>query len=172
MKKILIIGSGGAGKSTLARRLHEATGIELIHLDQIYWLPNWTEPSKNDWIKTNEKLLEKDALIMDGTFGSTLEMRLNECDTVLFLDIPRTVCIYRAVKRLLKYRGENRPDMGAGCVEKFDFEFLKWIWNFPKKDKLRIEKYLEKHTGNVKIIRLKSSREIKNFLSEIITERI
>lgn len=164
MKKILIIGSGGAGKSTLARRLHEATGIELIHLDQIYWQPNWVEPSKADWIKTVENLAEKDAWIMDGNFGGTLEMRLEKCDTVLFLDLPRTVCVYRALKRLIKYRGKTRPDMGEGCTEKFDFEFIKWIWNYPAKTKLKVENYLEKHTGKIKIIRLRSSREIKKIL--------
>src|SRR5688572_3237388 len=153
MKKILVIGSGGAGKSTLAWRLEEITGIEVIHLDKLYWLPGWTEPPKDVWIKIIEKEIAKDAWIMDGNFGSSLELRLKKCDTVLFLEMPRTVCVFRALKRAFKYKGSTRPDMGAGCNEKFDLEFLRWIWNYPKKDKLKIENLLEKYDEKIKIIR-------------------
>ncbi len=61
MKKILIIGSGGAGKSTFARRLHKATGIDVIHLDKVFWRPNWVETPKDEWKKTVENLLKKDS---------------------------------------------------------------------------------------------------------------
>ena len=94
-----------------------------------------------------------------------MEMRLNKCDTVLFLDIPRTICVYRALKRLIKYRDKNRPDMGEGCIEKFDLEFIKWIWNYPTRNKSRVENYLEKHDGKINIIRLRSNREIDKFLT-------
>ncbi|MEZ5426280.1 MAG: hypothetical protein R2747_08450 [Pyrinomonadaceae bacterium] len=164
MKKILVIGSGGAGKSTFSRRLSEATGLELIHLDKIYWLPDWTEPERADWLKLLEGELEKDAWIMDGNYGSTLEMRLKKSDAAVFLDFPRSLCVWRVFKRTLIYGGRNRPDMGSGCREKIDLEFIRWIWNFPKKDKLRVENLLNKFAEKVKIIRLRSSREAEEFL--------
>jgi adenylate kinase family enzyme len=167
VKKILVIGSGGAGKSTFSRRFGEITGIEVIHLDKIYWLPNWTEPSKAEFEKILKPELEKPRWIMDGNFKGTLEMRIEKCDTVISFELPRTICLYRALKRIFKYRGTKRPDMGEGCNENFDLEFLMWIWNFPKKDKLKIEKALGKFNGKVKIIRLKSKKEVENFFAEL-----
>lgn len=171
MKKILVIGSGGAGKSTFSRRFGEITGIEVIHLDKIYWLPNWTEPSKAEFEKILKPELEKPQWIMDGNFKGTLEMRLEKCDTVISFELARTICLYRALKRIFKYRGKTRPDMGEGCNENFDLEFLMWVWNFPKKDKLKIEKVLEKFDGKVKIIRFFSSREAEEFLQKTAENR-
>ena len=162
-KKILVIGSGGAGKSTFSRRLSELTGIEVFHLDQLYWKPNWAEPSKEEWRKTLENLLKKDEWIMDGNFGGTMDLRLSACDTAIFLDLPRTVCLYRVLKRRLKYRNTNRPDMTEGCDEKIDFEFLKWIWDYPKTKKPAVEEKLQKFENEKTIIRLKSQREVDDF---------
>lgn len=163
MKKVVIIGSGGAGKSTFARRLHEMTGLNLIHLDKLYWKPNWVEPMKEDWENFLETELKKDEWIMDGHFGGTLELRLKYCDTAIFLDLPRTVCIYRAVKRWIKYYGTNRPDMTEGCNEKIDLEFLGWIWNFPTIKKPKIEEKLRIFEKEKKVIRLRSQKEVENF---------
>jgi adenylate kinase family enzyme len=114
MKKIVIIGSGGAGKSTLATQLGEMLNLEIIHLDKLYWQAGWVEPLKDEWKKTVEDLLKRDSWIMDGNFGGTIEMRLKACDTAIFLDFPRTVCLYRVIKRRLTYRNTSRPDMAEG----------------------------------------------------------
>jgi len=164
MKKILIIGSGGAGKSTLARHLHKATGIELIHLDKVFWQPNWVELPKDEWKKTVENLLKLDSWIMDGNFGGTMEMRFAAADTVIFLDLPRLLCIWRAYKRFLLYRKNNRPDMAEGCDEKFDLEFFKWIWDYPTRTKPRVEALLKRFQNEKNIIRLKSKSEVEDFL--------
>lgn len=163
MKKIIIIGSGGAGKSTFARRLGELTGIEVLHLDKLYWKPNWVEPSKEEWKKLLETKLENDEWIMDGNFGGTLEMRLKYCDTAIFLDLPRTVCVYRTLKRWIRYYNTNRPDMTVGCNEKVDLEFLGWIWNFQKIKKPKIEEKLKFFGKEKTIIRLYSPKEVENF---------
>lgn len=167
MKKILIIGSSGAGKSTLARRLHEANGIELIHLDKVFWRPNWVETPKDEWKETVGKLLEKDSWIMDGNYSATLEMRIAACDTVIFLDMPRTICVWRAVKRVLVYRKNTRPDMAEGCDERFDLEFYKWIWNYPKRSKPKIEALLKRFQDAKTIVRLQSKSEIENFFENV-----
>ncbi len=167
MKRVLIIGSGGAGKSTLARGLGKATGIEVFHLDKLYWRAGWTEPPKDDWQKILENELEKDEWIMDGNFGGTMELRLQYCDTAIFLDFPRTVCIYRAVKRWAKYWKTNRPDMAEGCNEKIDLEFLGWIWNFQKTTKPKIEERLKRFENKKTIIYLRSPKEVENFLMNL-----
>lgn len=163
MKRVLIIGSGGAGKSTLARRLGETTGIEVIHLDKLHWRAGWTEPSKDEWLKIVENAVKKESWIMDGNFGGTMELRLQYCDTVIFLDFPRTLCIYRALKRWTKYRNTNRPDMSEGCHEKIDLEFLGWIWNFQETAKPKIEERLRRFESEKTIIRLHSKREVEDF---------
>lgn len=167
MKKILIIGSGGAGKSTLARRLGEATGIEVVHLDKLHWQPGWVEPPKAEWHKTVEKAIAKESWIMDGNYGGTMEIRLAACDTVIFLDFPRAVCLYRVIKRRLIYRNTNRPDMGAGCNEKIDLDFLNWVWTFPARAKAGIEERLKRFERDKTIIRLGSKREVEAFLTKI-----
>lgn len=163
MKRVLVIGSGGAGKSTFSRRLSEITGIEVIHLDKIYWRAGWIEPPKVEWQKTLESYLKKESWIMDGNFGGTVDLRLAACDTAVLLDLPRTVCLYRVLKRRLKYRNTNRPDMTEGCHEKVDYEFLKWIWDYPNKKKPKMEEKLRRFGNEKTIIRLKSQREIENF---------
>ena len=175
MKKILIIGSGGAGKSTFARRLHKLTGIELMHLDKIYWKPNWVETSKDEWEDTIENLIKKDSWIMDGNYSGTLETRIAACDTVIFLELPRTICVWRAFRRSLFYQKDTRPDMAAGCAEKIDLEylkFLKWIWDYPARSKPKIETLLEKFQDTKKIIRLASTKEVENFFMNFSSPKV
>jgi len=166
MKKILVIGSGGAGKSTFARRLGDTLQIEVIHLDWVYWRPNWVETPKEEWRRTVEALAAGDAWIMDGNYGGTREMRIRACDTVIFLDIPRRVCMYRILKRSLMFRGKTRPDMAEGCVEKFDLEFILWVWKYPKRGRLEILDQRSRF-GNKNFIVLRSAHELESFLATI-----
>lgn len=163
MKKILVIGSSGAGKSTFSRRLGRITGIEVIHLDVLHWKPNWTEPGKEEWEETVREALKAERWIMDGNFGGTMEMRIRACDTVIFLDLPRALCVYRVLKRFVLYRRKTRPDMAAGCREKFDWKFIKWVWNFPRDTKPKIEKLLEKYRATKSVIHLNSRSDVENF---------
>ena len=164
MKRILVIGCSGAGKSTFARKLGEKTGLEVIHLDVLHWKPNWTEPSKEEWRKAVEEALKGDSWIMDGNFGGTMEMRIEASDTVIFFDLPRALCVYRILKRVVTYRRGKRPDMAEGCDEKFDWNFLKWIWRFPKETKPKIEERLKRFENDKTIIRFESRKEVENFL--------
>lgn len=173
MKKVLVIGSSGAGKSTFARRLHQATGLPLIHLDRLYWKPNWVETTdKNQWRETVGKVLQGGEWIIDGNYSGTLEMRIEKCDTVIFLDLSRIVCTYRVIKRVALYRKGGRPDMADGCDEKFDWEFVKLTWNYPMRSKPNVEKILEKFAAEKTILRLTSKREIENFLMNFESDKV
>lgn len=170
MKRILIIGSSGAGKSTFARHLGKATGLEVIHLDKLFWNPNWVETAKDEWKEKVEKALQGDSWIIDGNFGGTMEIRLPACDTVIFLDMPRTLCVYRILKRVAFYRRGSRPDMAQGCDEKFDWEFIKWVWNYPARSKPKVEALLKRFQDTKTVIRLKSKKDVARFLINSLSE--
>ena len=165
MKRILIIGSGGAGKSTFARRLSAALAIEVIHLDAHYWQPGWVEPPKPEWRQMVEEMLRRDAWIMDGNYSGTLDVRLAACDTVIFLDIARAVCLWRIGKRWLLYRKRRRPDMAAGCDERFSLEFMRWVWDYPRRSRPKVIARLREHAQSKRVIRLRSQAEVEKFLA-------
>lgn len=166
MKRVLIIGSGGAGKSTLARRLGEKTGIEVVHLDRLYWKPGWVKTGKEEWFEIVRDAIGKESWIMDGNFGGTFEMRAEAADTIILLDMPRLVCIYRIFKRWIMYRDRSRPDMAPGCPEKVDWEFFMWVWGYPKRSKPEKEHLLNRVANEKRIVRLRSNEEIREFLSD------
>lgn len=132
MERILIIGCGGAGKSTLARQLGEKLAIPVVHLDKLFWKPGWTERSDEEFDVLLEQELEKPRWIMDGNFNRTMPQRMGKCDAIIYLDFSRFACLRGVLKRVLTTYGKVRPDMGEGCPERIDFEFLKWVWNFKK----------------------------------------
>lgn len=163
MKRVAIIGSGGAGKSTLARALSERTGLPVVHLDRLYWRPGWVATPHEAWAEQQRDLLTQEAWIIDGNYGSTLDGRLRAADTVVFLDTPRLVCLWRALKRRLRYTGRSRPDMREGCPERLTGEFLRWIWEYPKRQRPNILQKLAR-LEHKQVVRLRSRREVEAFL--------
>jgi adenylate kinase family enzyme len=167
MKKILVIGSGGAGKTTFATELGKILNIEVIHLDSLYWKAGWIETPKPEWKRVVEQLLARDSWVMDGNYGGTLDLRFQACDTVIFLDLPRLLCLWRVFKRMLRYRNTNRPDMPEGCQERLSLDFILWIWNYPKKTRPKIIRMLNENQPGKELIKLQSRAEVKTFLGNI-----
>jgi adenylate kinase family enzyme len=171
MQRVLVIGSGGAGKSTLAARMAEQIGLPLIHLDQQYWKPGWVEPSKSEWSATIDRLLTKERWVMDGNYGGTLFRRMEACDTVIFLDLPRRICLSRVIARWRRHRGRSRPAMSEGCPERFSWKFLWWIWTYPTQRKPGILEQLAQLRPDQRAIVLSSQAEIESFLRSIAATR-
>lgn len=166
MKRIAIIGCGGAGKTTFALELGRMLGIEVFHLDALHWKPGWVAPPREEWRETQERLVERDSWIIDGNYGADLDIRCARADTIILLDFPRRICLWRAVKRWLTHRGKSRPDMGPGCPEAIDWEFIKWIWNFNKLSRPKVIQRLNEHfTG--RLITLCSPNEARRFLAAV-----
>ena len=166
MERILIIGCGGAGKSTLARRLGERLALPVVHLDKLFWKPGWVEESREEFDRKLAKELEKDRWIMDGNFNRTMPQRLAKCDTIIYLDFSRCACLLGVIKRILTTYGTVRPDMGEGCPERFDLEFLRWVWNYNKNNRKRNYRLLEDADQPEKIV-LKNRRMVKQFLKNL-----
>jgi adenylate kinase family enzyme len=114
MRRIAVIGPGGAGKSTLARQIGDRLGLPVIHLDAHFWHEGWTETPKDVWEQTVHGLVQGEAWVMDGNYGGTMDIRLDAADTILFLDLPPWLCLLRVVRRQVRYRRRTRPDMAPG----------------------------------------------------------
>lgn len=166
MERILVIGCGGAGKSTLARQLGEKLNISVVHLDKLYWKPGWVQESQEEFDRKLALELEKSRWIMDGNFNRTMPQRLQKCDTILYLDFSRWACLLGVIKRILTTYGTVRPDMGEGCPERFDLEFLSWVWNYNKNNRERNYQLLDEAAHAHKII-LKNRRAVKAFLKNL-----
>ena len=164
-QRILLIGCGGSGKSTLARKLGEAASLPVVHLDRLLWLPGWQKRPREEFDALLTLELQKSEWIIDGNFDRTIPLRLTYCDAVIFLDLPRIVCLLSVIKRILFNLGRTRPDMGEGCPEKFNLSFLKWVWTF--NDQKR-EKYLSLLNSSGKpFYRIRSRRELPALIQKI-----
>lgn len=163
MERVLIIGSPGAGKSTLAAELARRTGLPLIHLDRHHWRPGWIEPDEATWGEEVAALISGPRWVMDGNYGGTLALRLTRADTVIDLDLPLWLCLARLVRRWLRHRGRVRGDMAEGCPEQLPFEFLAYATAFPRQGRRRIEAKLNGYSGRV--VRLRSPAEVRRFLA-------
>jgi len=162
VKRVLIVGSPGAGKSTLATALAARTGLPLFHLDQLYWRPGWIEPDQDQWRTALGGVLDQPCWIIDGNYGGSLALRLERADTVIDLDVPVWRCLARVIGRVRAHRGRVRPDMAAGCEERFDWGFLLYIARFPLAARRRLDQRLRAFTGHS--IRLSSDAEVAAFL--------
>lgn len=133
MQRILVMGvSSGAGKSTFARRLGDAQGLPVYHLDAIFWKPGWIEASPEEFVSRQAAIAVQDSWIIEGNYtgdryNDGFRLRAARADTLIYLEVPLAVCLFRVVKRWLTHLGQTRPDMGAGCPEKLDWEFLHFI---------------------------------------------
>lgn len=152
-KKILIIGCSGAGKSTLAVLMGKKFNLPVVHLDRLWWLPNWVERSREDFDLLLDKELAKSKWIIDGNFSRTFERRLQCADFCIYLDYPTQLCVDSAKKRAEIFCGRSRPDMTEGCNEKFDEEFESWITGFNEKTKPVMLEILNKSAVPYQIFR-------------------
>ena len=160
MKKIMVIGCPGSGKSTLSRKLHNITKIPLYHLDMMFWNEDKTTVGKDIFLQRLTEVLEEDKWIIDGNYSSTMEMRMNECDTVIFLDLPPDVCLDGVRQR----KGKQRSDI-PWVENEDDEEFIEFIKTFNKEQRPKIITLLDKYNEK-NIFIFKSREEADVFLNE------
>ena len=161
MKRIIVIGCPGSGKSTFSRSLHRRTGIPLCHLDLLFWNSDQTTVEKSVFLDRLSAVMQKNTWIIDGNYASTMELRLQACDTVIFLDYPLEVCLRGVRER----QGKSRSDMPWIETES-DTEFMAFIQNFSAESRPQIMELLAKYPD--KTIRIfKDRTESDDFLSNI-----
>ncbi len=168
MKRILIIGNAGSGKTTFAKALAEKTQLPLIHLDKLFWCGEWEHVSHDEFDTALQKELEKSEWIIDGNFSRTIPHRLKYCDTVFYFDLPTITCLWGSTVRVFKNYGKTRDDMGGNCPEYFDkhkSELYKAILTFNKKNRKRYTNLL-KEQKDKNIIIFKSRKQAMRYLKE------
>jgi adenylate kinase family enzyme len=167
----MVIGiSSGVGKSTFARKLGEALNITVYHLDAFYWKPGWVEASLEEFSKAQQEIVSQPQWIIEGNYNTTFEIRAEHADTIIYLELPLRVCLYRVVKRWLMNIGRTRADLGEGCKEKLDWKFIKFIYTtyYPRKKKMNERFQAFQAVGTKKeIITLKSKQEIHSYIEKI-----
>ena len=161
--RIAIVGCPGSGKSTLARQLAEKTGHPLIHLDYHHWGPGWVSMPRNEFTALQEEWVKGERWIIDGFYGGTLELRYCAADLVIFLDLPRWLCLWRVIKR----RGTPRPDLRSGLEQgevKLSKDSVQFFWSIlrnRRKDLRRMRTLHEKYPG-VEFVRVRSAKQAKD----------
>jgi adenylate kinase family enzyme len=168
MRRILVIGSGGAGKTTAARSIAAAAGLPLVHLDRVYWHAGWQPTPVEQWTRMVDDLIAGEEWVIDGNYGGTLPSRLARADAVVFLDVPRVTCLWRVIKRAARHRTRSREDIAPGCPDRVTWEFARWIWSYPKKRKAGVLELLDEfeRSGGRAIV-LHDAGEVEAFVSSL-----
>lgn len=167
VKRILVLGCCGAGKSTFARRLGEKLGLPVFHLDRLFWRLGWKKASREEFDAELGRILKKDEWILDGNYKRTLPERLKYADGVVFLRYPRSVCLWRVLKRRLEYacpRRKPRPDAAPGCPERLTPDFLRFIWDYNREMLPRVLADLENASCRVSVLQFRHPREAERYL--------
>jgi adenylate kinase family enzyme len=163
-----VIGCSGSGKSTLSRELSSALSIPHVPMDRdIFWLPGWNMRDRAAIRILLQETVRGPAWLLDGTSPGTLDIRLPRAEAVIWMRLPRISCLIGVVKRRLRYRGTNRPDLPVGCPEKIDLPFLRYIWNFERTETPEILEAMAKHGAHVPVVVVKSRKEAKALLAEV-----
>ena len=164
MKRVMVVGGPGSGKSTLARQLGDITGLPVQHMDMIHWSPGWVERSKPEKIALVSAVERSDAWILEGGLSVTYDNRAARADTLVWLDLPVVLRLFRVFKRRWQYRGgKSRPDLPENCPEKIDWDFFWWILSTVRAQREKIADAVAK-APHLTIHHLKSRAEVRAFL--------
>ncbi|GGX50720.1 ATPase AAA [Tateyamaria omphalii] len=167
MKRVMIVGGPGSGKSTLARLLGERTGLPVHHMDHIHWMPGWIQRPRDLRREMAIAVERGDAWIFEGGFSTTYDHRISRADTLIWLDLPVGLRLWRVTKRLVQYWGQRRPDMAEGCTERIHggtAEFYHFIWRTRHSGRTRLQRLIADAPATLSVHHLTHPRAVRGFL--------
>lgn len=167
MRRILVIGPCGAGKSTAAVEIGRLLDLPVHHLDRLHWREGWVESSREELVAALAPIMAGERWLIDGNYGGTMAQRIERADAVVYLDYPTWLCLWRAAGRAWRYRGRSRPDMAPGCPERFDLAFFWYILTFRRGPRRRTEERLLGHEAKVR--RFRRHGELRAWLDALAT---
>lgn len=172
MQRVMIIGGSGSGKSTVAHRLGDITGLPVIHIDKIHWQPGWVERPEDERYQLICNAVAADRWIFDGNYSSTFELRAARADTIIFLDISTPRRIARVVWRTLSNLGRSRPDMTEECPEALNARFVefivKWVAHYRTRGaRAKAIALIDAARSRSTVHHLTSPRAVEQFLADV-----
>ncbi|MEL6127217.1 MAG: DNA topology modulation protein FlaR [Pseudomonadota bacterium] len=173
MKRVMIVGGPGSGKSTLALKLGEITGLPIHHMDHIHWKAGWVERPRPEKIAMSLEIHAKDRWILEGGLSATYDDRVARCDTLIWLDVPMWLRLFRVLRRTLRYLGQTRPDLPDGCPEQFSgetVEFIRFIIRTRRTARNRILRLRAEAPARVTQVRLTTIPSVERYLATLSEE--
>ncbi|POF29045.1 P-loop NTPase family protein [Roseibium marinum] len=168
MKRVMIVGAPGSGKSMLAIALGKKTGLPVHHMDKIHYKPGWVARTKAEKDRLTHEVHVQDRWILEGGHSNTYGERLARADTFIWLDMPVGVRLFRVLRRSAKYYGQSRPDLPDGCVEPFNletFEFLHSIWRTRHSARRKLEAIFSAPPAHLSVHRLETHADVRQYLA-------
>ncbi|MEZ5540435.1 MAG: adenylate kinase [Pseudomonadota bacterium] len=168
-QRILVLGPCGSGKTRLTRELSAILGLPAVHLDARFWHPGWIPTPQPEWRRTVAALVREPRWIMDGTYESTLDLRLPAAEALVMLDRPRWSCLWGVLRRSLVYRNRPRPDAPAG--QPIDRAYLRYIWRYPAQTETLVRALIARHAPRMPIVQLADRAGVEQLLAGLRTHR-
>lgn len=164
--RILVLGCSGGGKSTLSQQLCGMNGLPFVSMDRdFYWLPGWVKRERDEVRAMIHAAAAEPRWLMDGTGSSSFDLRMPRATLIIWVRMPRWLCLWGVLSRTIRHFGRTRPEMAPGCREKlFDRAFLSFIWNFEEKTTPRIVEGIGTLAGDCPVVVLKSRAEMRQLL--------
>jgi len=164
-RRILVLGPCGSGKTCLTRALSRILELPAVHLDARFWQPGWISTPQPEWRRTVTSLVREKSWIMDGTYESTLDLRIPAAEVIIMLDRPRWLCLWGVVRRSLAYRNKPRPDAPSG--QPIDIAYLRYIWRYPRQTDTLVRALVERHGPRIPVIRLDKQADTRSFIASL-----
>ncbi|TRB25633.1 AAA family ATPase [Rhizobium rhizogenes] len=163
--RILVMGCSGGGKTTLSRKICARTNLPYVSMDrEFFWLPGWVKRDKAEERALIAAKVAEECWLIDGTAPSSFDLRLPRTELVLWVRMPRWLCMWGAPSRAVRWLGRSRPDMAPGCRERIDREFLRYIWDWERKFAPKVLAGLAQHGPDIPVFQLKSRGEMRQLL--------
>jgi adenylate kinase family enzyme len=167
VKRVALVGSPGAGKTTFAGELASITGLPQYHLDELHWRPGWIEMPRDEFRPLLTELVANEEWIIDGNYYNTYDIRFARADTVINLALPRRTCLFRVLWRVAT--NWHRDVQAPGCPERFDWSFFLWVWRFPRDVKPGLTEALARHASAIELIELTAPQQVRDYISALRT---
>ena len=170
MRRVMIVGAPGSGKSTLVRQMAKQLGLPVYHMDHLHHLPGWQPrplAEKQDMARAIE---QRDEWIFEGGMSSTYDSRAARADTLIWLDLHIALRLWRVTKRLWQHYGKRRPDMAEGCVETIGahtWEFYVWIISTRRSQRTKIAALAKNARPGLRIVHLTSPNAVASYVAQI-----